>query len=103
MTTAYRPTGTERRDLALILARRGVRLERATDVFERAECNWRATPTCGPTEFRIHRDPAGIGDADGGTWLVGICCFTDALNAAQDEQHPDSDADLLVETRPEAA
>ncbi|MEA5367764.1 hypothetical protein VA596_50095 [Amycolatopsis sp., V23-08] len=103
MTTAYRPIGTERFKLAAVLRRRGVRLERATDTFERAECNWRATPTCGPTEFRIHRDPAGTGDVVAEPWLVGICCFTDALNAAQDEQDPNSDADLIVETRAEAA
>jgi hypothetical protein len=103
MTTAYRPTGTEHADLAFILARRGVRLERATDAFERGECNWRALETCGPTEFRIHRDPAGTGDAVAEPWLVGICCFTDALNTAQDEQDPNSDTDLVVETRAQAA
>lgn len=103
MTTAYRPTGTERPDLAEVLRRRGVRLETATDTFERAECNWRGLETCGPTEFRIHRDPAGTGDAVAAPWLVGICCFTDALGAAQAEQDPNSDDDLVVETRSAAA
>ena len=99
MTRAYVPTGTERADLETVLGRRGVRLERATDAFERGECNWRGLESCGRTEFRIHRDPAGYGESVPTPWEVGLCCFTDALTSAQVEQDPNSDVDLVVETR----
>ncbi|WP_410652077.1 hypothetical protein [Amycolatopsis sp. cmx-4-54] len=98
MTTAYVPSGTERADLAAILARRGVRLELADD-FEPRECNWNGLETCGPVIFRIHRAPAANSGYPADDVEVGLCCFTDALNVAQSEQDPNSNADLIVERR----